>query len=75
MLEAEASGFHDFWAVDVSLLDADVADSARIHGPRRITDVYLRALAVRHQGKFVTLDASATHDAVIGAGKKHVLVL
>ena len=75
LAEAGASGLHEFWADDVSLLDANVADSARIHGPRQITDVYLLALAVRHQGQFVTLDASVAHDAVIGAGKNHVLVL
>jgi uncharacterized protein len=57
------------------LLDADVADSARIHGPRQITDVYLLALAVRHHGQFVTLDPSVTHDAHFGAQKKHVVVL
>jgi predicted nucleic acid-binding protein len=59
----------------VSLLDAEVADSARIHGPRQITDVYLLALAVRHGGRFVTLDASVAQDAVIGAEKSHVVVL
>jgi hypothetical protein len=52
-----------------------VADSVRIHGPRQITDVYLIALAVRHDGRFVTLDSAASRDAVIGAEKRHVLVL
>jgi uncharacterized protein len=75
LAEAGASGFHEFWADDVSLLDADVANSALIHGPRQITDVYLLALAVRHHGQFVTLDSSVTHDAVVGAEKRHVFVL
>ena len=75
LAEAGASSFHEFWADDVSLLDAEVADSARIHGPRQITDVYLLALAVRHGGRFVTLDASVAQDAVVGAEKSHVVVL
>jgi uncharacterized protein len=75
LAEAGAGGFHEFWADDVSLLDAGVANSARIHGPRQITDVYLLALAVAHRGQFVTLDSSVSHDAVIGAEKRHVFVL
>jgi len=75
LAEAGASSFHEFWADDVSLLDADVADSARIHGPRQITDVYLLALAVAHRGRFVTLDSSVAPDAVVGAEKNHVVVL
>ena len=75
LAEARAGGFHEFWPDDVSLLDRRVADAARIHGPRQITDIYLLALAVRHGGHFVTLDNSVAHVAVIGAEKSHVLAL
>ena len=75
LAEASAGGFHEFWPDDVSLLSSRVADCARIHGPRQITDIYLLALAVRHGGQFVTLDASVAHEAVAGAQKSHVLVL
>jgi len=75
LAEAGAGGYHEFWADDVSLLDADVADSARIHGPRQVTEAYLLALAVRHRGRFVTLDGSVSQDAVVGAEKSHVVVL
>jgi hypothetical protein len=75
LAEASASNFHEFWPDDISLLDSKVANCARIHGPRQITDVYLLALAVRHGGQFVTLDATVARDAVIGAGKGHILVL
>ena len=75
LAEASASAFHEFWADDVSLLDARVARSTRIHGPRQITDVYLLALAVRHGGQFVTFDVSVSRDAVIGAEGTHLLVL
>ncbi|MGB5079482.1 MAG: TA system VapC family ribonuclease toxin [Burkholderiales bacterium] len=73
--EGTASSFHEFWPDDISLLDAGVADPARIHGPRQLTDVYLLALAVRHGGRFVTFDASVSLDAVRGAEKNHMLAL
>ena len=73
--EASASTFHKFWADDISLLDAQVTDSARIHGPRQITDLYLLALAVRHDGQFITFDASVSLDAIKRAEKKHLLTL
>ena len=73
--EATSSTFHEFWPDDISLLDARVADSARIHGPRQLTDIYLLALAVRHGGRFVTFDASVSLDAVRGAEKNHMLTL
>ena len=75
LAEASASRFHEFWPDDISLLDGQVTISTRIHGPRQITDVYLLALAVRHGGHFVTFDNSVAHSAVIGAEKRHVLVL
>jgi toxin-antitoxin system PIN domain toxin len=73
--EATAGSFHEFWHDDISLLDARIADSARIHGPRQLTDVYLLALAVRHGGRFVTFDASVSRDAVRGAEKNRLLTL
>lgn len=73
--EAVASPLHEFWPDDVSLLDAGVADSARVHGPRQITDVYLLALAVRHRGQFATFDAAISLEAVRHAQKRHLLVL
>ena len=73
--EAASSSFHEFWPDDISLLDARVADSARIHGPRQLTDIYLLALAVRYGGRFVTFDASVSLDAVRGAEKNHLLAL
>jgi toxin-antitoxin system PIN domain toxin len=75
LAEARTGSHHEFWPDDISLLDPRVADCARIHGPRQITDVYLIALAVCRGGRFVTLDASVARDAVLGASKDHVLVL
>lgn len=75
LAEASASTFHAFWPDDVSLLDAKVADPARILGPRQITDLYLLALAARHNGQFITFDASVSADAIRRAEKKHLLTL
>jgi len=75
LAQASASSFHAFWPDDISLLDAQVADPARIHGPRQLTDLYLLALAVRHSGCFVTFDSSVSIEAVRRAGKKHVVNL
>ena len=75
LAEASASTFHEFWPDDISLLDAKVADSARIHGPRQLTDIYLLALVVRHKGQFVTFDGAISLEAIRGAGKKHLLTL
>jgi len=50
---------HEFWPDELSLLDGRVVDTARVHGPRQLRDVYLLALAVRRGGRFVTFDASS----------------
>lgn len=73
--EACAGAHHAFWPDDVSIIDRDVADPARIHGPRQLTDLYLLALAVRHGGRLVTLDGSIARDAVRGAQSGHLVVL
>ena len=72
---ARKGELHEFWPDDISLLDSQVADPTRIHGPRQITDLYLLALAVRHGGRFVTFDASISLDAVKGSAKRHLLTL
>ena len=73
--EAIATAQHQFWADDVSLLDAGVADRARIHGPRQVTDLYLLALAVRQEGCFASFDSSIPLTAIKGAERKHLVAL
>jgi uncharacterized protein len=75
LTQASSSSLHEFWPDDVSLLDVGVVDSARIHGPRQLSDIYLLALAVHRKGHFVTFDASVPLDAVKGARKNHLLTL
>lgn len=66
---------HQFWPCDVSLLDARTVDSTRLHSPRQVTDAYLLALAVHHEGHFVTFDRSLPISAVQGATPDRLTVL
>jgi hypothetical protein len=73
--EAASHPLHEFWPDELSLLDERAVDTARVHGPRQLTDVYLLALAVRRGGRFVTFDASVGLEAVPGAQPRHLLLL
>ena len=75
LVEATAGKLHQFWPDDISLLDADLVDPTRIHGPRQLTDLYLLALAKRHAGRFATFDRSIPIGAVKGAGAKDLVAL
>lgn len=66
---------HEFWPCDLSLLDREVVDRTRVHGPRQVTDAYLLALAVRHRGRLVTFDRSVVLSAVPGATADALTVL
>jgi uncharacterized protein len=50
-------------------------DRRKVHSHRQLTDVYLLALAVKHQGRFVTLDGAVPLNAVKGAKKQHLTLL
>ena len=73
--QACAGHHHAFWSCDVSLLDAHVLDRDRLHGARQVTDAYLLALAVAHDGRFVTFDRSLSLASVVGATEDHLTVL
>jgi uncharacterized protein len=75
LAEATTSGLHEFWPDDISLLDQDLVDAARIHGPRQLTDLYVLALAVRHGGRFATFDHSISIEAVKGAKARDMVLL
>jgi hypothetical protein len=75
LAEACAERVHEFWPDDLSVLDGDVLDPARIHGPRQLTDLYLLAMAVAHRGRLVTFDTTIPLDAAKGARAPHLLVL
>jgi toxin-antitoxin system PIN domain toxin len=72
---ARDGGPHEFWSCDVSVLDARVVDRSYLHGPRQVTDAYLLALAVAHDGRFVSFDRSLSLTAVPGATEGHLTIL
>ena len=75
LAEACRQNIHEFWPDEISLLDSDVVDSTRIHGPRQLTDIYLLALAVQHEGRLVTFDTGIPLAAVRKATTQKLLIL
>jgi predicted nucleic acid-binding protein len=70
-----ASPHHEFWPCEMSLVDEQVIDRTRMHGPRQVTDAYLLALAVSRGGRFVTFQQSVVLSAVSGVTPAHLTVL
>jgi toxin-antitoxin system PIN domain toxin len=65
---------HAFWPDDVSLLDREHVDPARLLDSGQVTDSYLLTLAGAHKGQLATLDPRLIADAVInGAQALHVI--
>jgi toxin-antitoxin system PIN domain toxin len=75
LAEACRQHIHEFWPDEVSLLDPRVVDTTRIHGPRQLTDTYLLALAVQHEGRLVTFDTGIPLTAVRKATTQNLLIL
>lgn len=73
--EACNTSWHVFWPDALSLLGNSIVDFSQILGSRQITDAYLLALAVHHDGRFVTLDRKVTLAAVPGALEQHLEVI
>ena len=66
---------YEFWADDVSLLDATVFDADALMGPSQVTDSYLLALAVKHDAALTTLETRLMLSAVVGANRRHLHTL
>lgn len=66
---------HVFWADDLSLVHGDVIDFTRISGHNQLTDAYLLALAVRHDGALATFDHRIALSAVRGATADNLVLL
>ena len=75
LLDATSSQRHQFIADDISLLDDTLVRFRGLAGPRRLTDVYLLALAVAHDMRLVTLDKRILLTPVIGATEDHLVVI
>lgn len=69
------SGDHAFWPDSVSICQDGLFVFPRIGGHRRLTDVYLLALAVHHRGRLATFDHRIRTDAVAGAGPANLDLL
>jgi uncharacterized protein len=70
-----SSTAHTFWTESVSLTDTALFDLSKVSGHQQITDVYLLGLAKTHGGTLVTFDSSIPLKAVIGATRRHLVVL
>ncbi len=66
---------HAFWPDTTSLLDSRRFNHAHIHGHRQLTDLYLLALAVEHDGCLASFDEKIPLSAVHGAKRRHLLIL
>ena len=66
---------HQFWPDDASIVDAHVVEGTRVHSARQITDTYLLALAVKHEGRLVTFDSGIALAAAKGATQKNLVTL
>ena len=66
---------HEFWPDDVSLRTKALVDWSRVLGHSQITDVYLLALAVAHDGCLATLDHRVALSTVPAARDKHLMLL
>jgi len=74
-LLVENAGVHHRWSDDLHLFDSAVFEPAQLSSHRRITDAYLLALAVKHDGCFVTLDTRINTNGVIGAKPTSILTI
>ncbi|HEY4414830.1 MAG TPA: TA system VapC family ribonuclease toxin [Verrucomicrobiae bacterium] len=66
---------HEFWADTISLRDEKCLLSERIHSSRQLTDLYLLALAVKHQGRLATFDQGVLLSAVCRAEPANLCVV
>ncbi|HEY6456280.1 MAG TPA: TA system VapC family ribonuclease toxin [Steroidobacteraceae bacterium] len=73
--EATEAVYHQFWAESPSLLTPSLVNWEYIVGSRQVTDAYLLALAVHHDGRLVTFDHAIARRVVPGADERHLAVL
>jgi toxin-antitoxin system PIN domain toxin len=66
---------HEFWPDDVSLRDGKIFAAERIHSSRQLTDLYLLALAGKHDGRLATFDKGIPISAVCLAKTENLCVI
>jgi len=65
---------HRFWPMEITLAEAVQPFQERLFGHHQVTDAYLLGLAIRNQGRLVTLDRGI--EVLVGEGhRQHVTVL
>ena len=64
---ARSSGHHEFWPDDVSITDKRMFDRNKFRGHQQVTDAYVLALAVKHDGCLVTFDSDIPLQIALGA--------
>jgi len=65
---------HEFWSDTVSMRDVNIFNAERIHSSRLLGDLYLLALAVKHQGQLITFDRGIPLSGVRNAQTAHLYV-
>jgi toxin-antitoxin system PIN domain toxin len=73
--EATQTDAHEFWSDDISLLDTTLFDWRELLNPRQITDAYLLALAIRHDGVFVSFDHALPFKALGKNAAAHAVLI
>jgi hypothetical protein len=71
----EGNRHHSFWPDTLTLDAVDRQLGDRIKGAGQVTDAYLLALAMRHQGKMVTLDYKMKALAPEGSAEADALLI
>ncbi|HQV68738.1 MAG TPA: PIN domain-containing protein [Thermoflexales bacterium] len=69
-----ADSRHEFCPDDVSLLDEKTLAHPELLTPSRVTDIYLLALAIKHNARMATFDNRIPADAILH-GKKSLNVI
>lgn len=60
------AGGHEFWPDDISIFDTRLVNTVRLLDSSQITDSYLLALAIAHDGMLATFDHRIVTNAVAG---------
>ncbi|MEY2853029.1 MAG: hypothetical protein RL030_161 [Pseudomonadota bacterium] len=73
--EATRTPHHEFWSDEPSVLDESVIEPRWLLSSRQVSDACLLALAVRHEGVFVTFDGGVDIRMVQGAEARHLALI
>lgn len=65
---------HEFWSDSISILDPALCRSEAVRSSRRVTDIYLVALASANGGRLATFDSRFSAEAVVNAGEAILLL-